>query len=428
MRGLFGALLATLVAVPAFAGPSAHWIQLGPGGAAEVRAVVASGSKCPTLDVDGARRSMSVRAAASDDFPLTCAFSLPRGTSRISLDGESLRAVADAPRRIVVLGDTGCRIKPPALQDCNDATAWPFPEIAQAAASLRPDLVIHVGDYLYRESACPTGNKGCAGSPWGDNWNSWAADFFTPAAPLLSASPWVIVRGNHEVCARAGEGFLRLLGPQSFDPGATCSDHLASYAVEAGSLNLVVLDDSAAPDTSLAQSLLPALQADFASLATIAPKPQWLLTHRPIWGLIKGPLGVPVGGNLTMITAAGDLGTLAPVELLLSGHIHTFEAINYVAHVPPQILAGHGGDNLDPTPTDLRGAVFQGRSGVSVKDGVSVGGFGFLLLSKVDGGWNIDLYKVDGSVEGHCLFAAGRVDCSGLGKPSPPNATPASPH
>jgi hypothetical protein len=313
-----------------------------------------------------------------------------------------------------VLGDTGCRIKPPALQDCNDATKWPFPVLAASAATLKPDLVIHVGDYLYRESACPTGNTGCAGTPWGDNWPTWNADFFAPAAPLLAAAPWIFVRGNHEECSRAGPGYLRLLAPTAFDPAAPCDVHLKPVAVPAGAMSLVALDDAGAPDTSVAQALMPDLKADFAALGTIAPKPIWLLMHRPIWGLVKGPFGIPVGGNLTMISAAGDLSALAPVELMLAGHIHTFEGINYAARVPPQILAGHGGDNLDPTPLDLKGGTFQGNSGVQVKDGLSVGGFGFLLMSKNDAGWTIDLYRVDGTTEGQCTFANGRLDCAGL--------------
>ncbi len=121
------------------------------------------------------------------------------------------------PQRILVLGDTGCRIKGASLQACNDPAQWPFPQLAAAAASLKPDLVIHVGDYLYRESACPAGNQGCAGSPWGDNWTTWQADFFTPAAPLLAAAPIVLARGNHEDCKRAGPGWTRLQGPAAFD-------------------------------------------------------------------------------------------------------------------------------------------------------------------------------------------------------------------
>ena len=95
---------------------------------------------------------------------------------------------------------------------------------------------------------------------------------------------------------------------------------------------------------------------------------------------------------------------------MLSGHIHTFEAINYTKDVPPQIVAGNGGDALLVTPRNLKGAIFQGRSGVTVRDGLSVGGFGFLLLTR-DGldpssAWTIELYKPDGSAERSLPFHA----------------------
>ena len=117
-------------------------------------------------------------------------------------------------------------------------------------------------------------------------------------------------------------------------------------------------------------------------------------------------------GNATEIAAAGKDGIPKPVELLIAGHIHTFEAINYVDNkVPPQILAGGGGDMLDKTPVDLAGTIFQGASGVSVKDGLSVNGFSFLLMTKQPNGWNIALYDAAGAVERNCVFASGRVDC-----------------
>ncbi len=137
----------------------------------------------------------------------------------------------------------------------------------------------------------------------------------------------------------------------------------------------------------------------------------WLATHRPIWAAISGPLGLPIGGNATMISAAGDLSAFAAISLMLAGHIHTFEAINYDAKLPPQIVAGHGGDNLDVTPPNLRGAIFQGHSGVSVKDGLSVGGFGFLMLTRDPGndGWTIQLYDSAGTPKRQCRFETGRV-------------------
>jgi hypothetical protein len=433
------AFLLLLAALPAQAQEDrllSYWSELGPDGVIEVRAAV-SGSHCPMLFVSPAIDArMWPRAAADANFPLLCAARLPHGTSSAWIAGKGLAGPAmnyqievtdragksfsadvgwtvplpvSDPHRILVLGDTGCRIKGAELQACDDPAKWPFPEIAKAAAALKPDLVIHVGDYLYRENACPAGNTGCAGTPFGDNWPTWAADFFDPAASLLAAAPFVFVRGNHEDCQRAGPGWLRLLGPLRYD--ATCTAHLAPYNVPLAAMNLIVMDDADAPDTSVDAAMVSTYKSEIAALAD-APTPSWLLMHRPIWAAISGPLGIPIGGNKTLITAIGDAGIPSPVALLLAGHIHSFEALNYDAKVPPQIVAGFSGDNLDVTPHILKGAVFQGSSGVHVKDGLSVGGFGFLLMTKTDTGWTIDLYDMSGTVERQCVFAQGRVDCA----------------
>ncbi|HEV2652110.1 MAG TPA: hypothetical protein VGU69_12680, partial [Rhizomicrobium sp.] len=112
-----------------------------------------------------------------------------------------------------------------------------------------------------------------------------------------------------------------------------------------------------------------------------------------------------------LIAASGDLTEFQPVSLLLSGHIHSFEAINYDKKIPPQVVAGFGGDNLDVTPANLRGTIFQGSSGVTVKDGLSIGGFGFLMMTRSGAGWDIQLYDAAGVPTHRCQFASGRVDC-----------------
>lgn len=408
--------------------PTDAWIQMVPGGV-ELR-VVASG-RCPTAHFasDGGPLSapMAERASANGEFPLLCSLAIPATAKNVSVDiaeprgGEAVETFsvpAADPQRILVLGDTGCRIKGTFVQACNDPAAWPFAGVAAAAAALKPDLVIHLGDYLYRESPCPEGNAGCAGSPHGDNWDSWAADFFAPAAPLLSAAPWIFVRGNHEDCSRGGAGYLRLLGPTAYDPAAPCAEHQPPYAVNAGSETIAVMDNASASDTSVDDKSVALYRADFDALKTLgmasAGRELWLASHRPIWAAISGPLGIPIGGNATMIEASGDLSAFRAISLMLSGHIHTFEAINYAAKLPPQIVAGHGGDSLDPTPANLRGTIFQGHSGVSVKDGLSVNGFGFLMLTRdpLAKGWSIQLYDSAGTPERQCQFAAGRVNCA----------------
>jgi hypothetical protein len=405
--------LAELLAFPAVAQETV-WVQAVAGGY-EVR-VAAAESYCPALRTGRGEIMMTPRVAAVENFPLVCAAPLSVGLTMASVAGIDLPLPKARPERILVLGDTGCRITQGDAQDCNDPAQWPFPSLAAAAAQLHPDLVIHVGDFLYRESACPGGNAGCAGSPWGDNWPTWAADFFTPAAPLLAAAPWVMVRGNHEACDRAGAGYARLLGQ---DATTACADHADVITIDLGGLTLAVIDDAAAPDTAVNRAMLPAFASELAGLASL-PAPVWFVHHRPVWSPISGPLNIPVGGNRTLIAAAGKTLIPATVQLMLSGHIHAFQAINYDGDVPPQIVAGNGGDTLHRTPRNLKGAIFQGRSGVTVKDGLSAGGFGFLLFTRTGEDWTIDLYDPEGGVRGQCRLAAAadggkaRVSCPAL--------------
>ena len=412
------ALSFLLLLLPAAAeAADSAWVQATTSGF-EAR-LVTSAVSCPVLNTDKGDVTMTVRAAATPDFPQVCAAAIASGATHASIGDKALPLPIAKPQRILVLGDTGCRIKGATLQACNDPAKWPYPQLAAAAAKLKPDLVIHVGDYLYRESACPPDNQGCAGSPWGDNWTTWQADFYEPATPLLAAAPIVLTRGNHEDCDRAGPGWLRLQGPSAFDPAAPCAKHLPLFSVDLGNLRLAVMDDATAQETDLDRDQSPNYAGELSGLAAV-PAPVWFVHHRPIWAAITGPLGIPIGGNLQLIDATriaslhGEPMIAPTVELMLSGHIHTFEAINYTKGVPPQIVAGNGGDNLDVTPTNLRGAQFLGHSGVTVADGLSVGGFGFLLMTRAEGGWTIDLYDSAGAKTRTCRFTAGkpgRLDC-----------------
>jgi hypothetical protein len=408
------AFLALLALSPSLAQAEmiSQWVQLTPGGA-EVRAITTS-ARCPEIGNGDETVRMQLRGAPDANFPYRlCAAPYSTGASNYSasaagVTSTQLPPLSAAPQRIIVFGDTGCRIKDQAVQACNDPKAWPFAQIAAEAAALKPDLVIHVGDYLYRETPCPAGNAGCAGSPYGDNWPTWDADFFTPAAPLLAAAPFVFLRGNHEDCTRAGLGWLRLLGPLAFDHAAPCIAHLSPYAVPLGAMTLVAMDNANAPDTTIESDLLPDYRADFAALPA-ATTPVWLAMHRPIWGAVSGPAGIAVGGNRTIIAALPGAHALDGVALMLAGHIHTFEALNYAGSTPPQLVAGFGGDNLDATPADLSGVNLSGQE---VKDGLSLPGFGFLLMTREGDDWRIDVHAVDGTIEEVCHFASRRLDCA----------------
>jgi predicted phosphodiesterase len=439
MRQLAFALAFAAASTAANAAESV-WVQATEKGY-EARLVTAAGT-CPTLRTDTGDTQMQRRAPATADFPNVCSALIPAGTHKASIEqyfdckdakrdeicdpvmsSRSIPVPVANPQRILVVGDTGCRIKGATAQACNDADKWPFPAVAKTAAALKPDLVIHVGDYLYRESKCPAGDAGCAGSPWGDNWTTWNADFFDPAAPLLAAAPIVLVRGNHESCDRAGPGWTRLQGPLPYTE--PCATHVPQFLLNLGGLTLAILDDNNSDEPRLDTDQAKVYAAELSSLAK-QPGPVWLVHHRPIWAPLSGPLGISVGGNLTLVEASRRqaMQHLPPVphsvSLMLGGHLHVFESINYSQDVPPQIVAGNGGDDLMDAPRDLRGSQFIGHGNVTVADGLSVGGFGFLLMTRASDGWIIDLYDPRAKPTGQCRFREphgikrGRLDCPGL--------------
>jgi predicted phosphodiesterase len=366
--------------------PSA-WVQL-TGEGAQARATVVDGS-CPQAVVDGQPRPMAVRRDGDGQFPTVCELTLPAGVKALSVGGQALPAPVAAPQRIVFLGDSGCRIQGLKVQACNDPKAWPFPEVARLAAAHKPDLVIHVGDYYYRENPCPPLNSACAGSPYGDNWGAWQAEFFQPAAPLLAAAPWVFVRGNHEVCNRGGGGWYALLDASS--KLMACGGQTSPFTVNIGGLNLYVLDssntiDRAAPPWNVGQfseqlqALGPALDQGKG----------WIVTHRPIWGLVpvaRAPLLNPVEIGINFTEQAAVRGRrLEGVQMIVSGHIHDFAALSFGPGRPAQLVVGTGGDVGEAAD------IPRIRQGPRVVDGMDADfftfdRFGYLLLDRQGEDW-----------------------------------------
>src|SRR5215468_10794695 len=259
------------------------------------RHVIADATRCPAILIDGSEQAMNVRALPDAAFPvLVCELPLAAGTKSARIENLPLPVFKPTLRSVAAFGDTGCRLKAGKrsakadadqeeqgkFQDCNIPARWPFASLAASVAAAKPDLVIHVGDYLYRESACPPRDSGCARSPHGDDWPTWKADFFAPAAPALLAAPWIVVRGNHEICKRAGAGYFRLLDPTPAQAPPPCIDVIPQFTVTLGEQAFIVFDSSNAADKCPCDPA--AYAAQFAAMRPAAGT--WLLTHRPIWG------------------------------------------------------------------------------------------------------------------------------------------------
>ena len=408
------ALLASLtVAVSAgaetatqpIAGP---WVELGESGDLQVRVVVPSGvAACPVVVADGKTIEARQRGAADGNFPITvCSATVPLATKKLTVGGAAAPTVPAEINRIVVFGDSGCRIEGSTAQDCDDPKQWPFPVIAKDAAGRKPDLVIHVGDYHSREDACPAGAKGCAGSPHGDNWGAWKADFFEPAAPLFATAPWVMVRGNHELCQRGGKGWMRLLDPRA--DLVDCNDISPPYRLHFGGLDLMVFDSADADDYKADPKKVALYAAQFAQLLANAPKGSWLVTHRPVWALGKGKTA---GQSINQTLEAAIKGHIPPgLDMVMAGHIHDFTSYAFGPKRPSQLIVGVGGDRMDDLPPQpWVGATIDG---MKTTRGFALERFGFFIMERAAAGWGGTLYAPDNkTVLAQCTIAGRDLDC-----------------
>jgi hypothetical protein len=426
------------------------YVVLGPDAQAVARAIV-SATTCPAIDVDGAAQPMTVRAPAqrlaqrkdqakAADFPVTvCEYALPAHALRVALAGRALPLPKSKPSRIVVLGDTGCRLYSGAFgsqyQLCNDPTQWPFARVAAAAAAAAPDLVIHVGDYHYRESACPPGKQGCEGSPWGYGFDTWNVDFFAPARPLLAAAPWIVVRGNHESCDRAGQGWWRAIDPRPLAPRQDCNDaadddvgdYSAPYAVPIGNDERVLVFDSSnagnipIPVDGVAYRTYRAQLAQAFAAGALAATTFFAVHHPPL-AFAANPRqpDSPYTGNAALQATLRTLfgATLFPpsVAAVFSGHIHAFEAVTFTTGQPPQLVFGDGGTAADeplPDPFPPRLTPLQGAT---VRDLRYTTRFGFATLDRAADGWTLTAYDMAGSPMETCTLAQRHAECKPIAR------------
>jgi hypothetical protein len=391
------------------AGSPIVWVALGPSGAVIAR-VITTDLTCPQIALDSTTQAMEVRAQPSPpDYPvLVCEATIPTGVASASVAGQTLPLPKPSPKRIIVIGDAGCRLGK--AQACNDPQAWPFEQVANSAAAFQPDLVIHVGDLLYREEACPIGNAGCAGSPFGYNFAAMNADFFTPAAALLRAAPWVFTRGNHELCSRNGAAWFRLFDPRPIP--ATCEDFTDPYAIPAGDVHLLLFDSSNADDFSAHPDQVAIYAPQFAALHNLAQGNAWLLTHRPIW--IFGHAGTKDGveqlfrDNPTLQAASQNM-LPSNVQLVLSGHIHLLELLSFNGGRLPQFAVGNSGTLLDHAiTTPLAGLEI---ASATVATGTVIDQFGFVTMAQSSRDWIVTARDVNGAPQGTCTLSGTSLVC-----------------
>lgn len=496
----------------------ARWIQLAPGSTAPTNTAfgdqptsttptilaraITSGGACPSLVVDGSLPvTMNQRFVGSQltSTPGTAGFSnanaggypqyfvvqttdgnlpdgtpmattawgeceavVPPGHSVASINGVSLKLPVANPKRILVIADTGCRMAKANQQNCHDPAGFPLAFLANFESQFSPDLIVHVGDYFYRDTTCivPAAGSvpahefvaGCsdptnaAYETWGDTFDSWNADLFFPANTLLAAAPWVMSRGNHESCGRGARGWFAMLDPRPFSASlATCpggagsapvgdtpvysGDFTPTYLVPAGNVNLVVHDSSFANDAAVDANMAKNFDLDLKNLLAALPanSNNFYVTHKPVYGLVSGAT-TNAGDFTEQYTFSGNAsansafsgGVPLKIAMLLSGHIHQFEYVNFSdnIHYAPQLIVGVGGDNLDPTanpngtsptyayqsqPFTIHSTSATGTTtSASVTHAYSQAEFGFAVLDATPTGYIANVYNINANKAGRC--------------------------
>jgi Calcineurin-like phosphoesterase len=424
------------------------------------RAVLPPTTRCPSLQVTGAdpvqmdqRRPAATTKGAFDDV-LVCSANIPAGAQKASVAGVEIPATM--PRQVQTvagLADTGCRIKG-AVQDCNSTSAWPLQPIAEQIAKADPDLIIHVGDYFYREEKCPADKQDrCKGSPpppkdvpFEDSGAGWIADFFEPARAMFGTAPLLAVRGNHEVCSKGGNGFYLFMDMRPGTEGA-CAPKQEGGALQppvvitptwsvdvplisGRDLRLIVVDSANGYDYGLSpfsRRLRPEYRAA-AKLADDSGVNPWLVTHQPPVGITStklNPGNIPDWQNwVADDQTAASHGLLSKYTAMVSGHLHLSQVIK-VPGLPPQFVFGGGGTKLDPAQgyADPRYGPLSTSKGAPMIPGVKPypkdeyrwievqHAFGLASPNPGQGAWDAKFVEPSGRTLATCTVRAGVPDC-----------------
>ncbi|MBM3663889.1 MAG: hypothetical protein FJW94_13625 [Actinobacteria bacterium] len=430
------------------------------------RAILNAGAECPTVDAVGPsgdqQVAMTVRAPAPTAAPVfdditVCTAVLPVGLSEATVDGRNIpAAMPEQVDELAIFADSGCRVDDKRIQDCNDPDGWPFAQIARNIAAAQPDLILDPGDYYYREMACPAGQEDlCGGTvapvpgfPFDESDAGWLQDVIEPMQSMFPVAPMAMLRGNHEDCGRAGNGFFLFFDPRPGTEG-TCAPverngelvRAEPQTTPSWSFDLPLRDDRtlrvAMVDSAYGsdKELTPWVDRQRGSYreadALTTPEPgveSWLVTHRPLFALISAsqvptddPLAEPWSSDGQMVAAYGLLGNY---QMILASHNHYVQSVQ-IPGQPGALIMGNGGALLDPSgpyaiPPTGPLAFADGTPMVPGLEPYPTAThmwtrvqYGYALARPGDapGSWTIDQYEFDGTPLGVCQLADRTIEC-----------------
>lgn len=317
------------------------WSQVVPENKLSVRAIVENDT-CPIAYVDGKEVEMLERFSAIYEKKIekVCEILVKRDVEEVKINETQIPTLPEKIKKIAFIGDTGCRINMLNQQECNSIVSWPLKKNLDSIAFHKPDLVIHVGDYHYRKNQCRNTKK--CGNIYGYNSQAWYTDWFNPAKEISLLYPFLFVRGNHESCNRAHEGWFRYLDPYPF-LFEKCENFTPSWFFDIESIKLFVFDSSSGQDIFTNKNEINIFSKQFDKIThDNSNKPIWFLTHRPLWRSPKKEfLTLKDHGNISQVEAFANKFP-SNVSAIVSGHIHIAQIL-LMDNVPDQIIVGNGG-------------------------------------------------------------------------------------
>lgn len=320
--------------------------------------------------------------------------------------------------KFAVIGDTGCRLVESAFgkkyQNCSSMEEWPYPVLAKSVSKEKYDFLIHTGDYHYREhcsdeNLCPSYTKSL-----GYGWAAWWDDFYGPSQDLFKKSPILFVRGNHEDCKRAYNGWGPLSvysKPFDLKSEQECVEIEPYQWIEMGDLIMINFDDSGfqdrAPSLPHTRKMWVDKLSEIAERIKALPnkKEIWFLTHKPVLAYVPNDKGGPKDIDDYLRDVMKDAKLTKKIDYFLSGHVHNQQIVFGKKNVLQHVI-GHSGTALDPFATRIKTDKV-----ISTTD--SKYSFGYALFERKGfKKWQI-IYKNDkGDKVMTCLLKDNKADCN----------------
>ncbi len=327
--------------------------------------LITSLDSCPNLNyTDGSILVGQVRAEKNPPkFPeLVCEYPF-YFDKPVEMDKGVTYPIIKDPTEVAIIGDTGCN----SSQDCSDSNSWVFPKVSERLTfDVSGQFTLHVGDYIYQKKLCPDGSESCDLSLQGKSFKVWQKEFFEPLSKAFKTQVFGFIRGNHEDCEFAYEGFFRYLGAFKYNQECVVKEEPWTYTVgpyRFGFFDSAHASSSKAKDTEIYQRDMQDIHKKFEEHKEEG-KVSFLVTHVPFWGFVpncwkmicKPDFMVYQYTRKTItlqkaykdyLTSLKEQNKEKLFKYFISGHLHYYDVLTFKDHDETQFVVGTSGAKLN---------------------------------------------------------------------------------